>query len=76
MHEFIGWIGAFLYIAAYFLLSIKKLTADKLIYQLMNIFGGLCLIINSYHQHDNPSMVTNAVWASIGLFAIFYNRNR
>ena len=42
----------------------------------MNIFGGLCFIINSYHQHDNPSIVTNAVWASIGLFAIFYNRNR
>ena len=76
MHELIGWIGAFLYIAAYFLLSIKKLTADNLSYQLMNIFGGLCLIINSFHQHDNPSIVTNAVWASIGLFAIFYNRNR
>jgi hypothetical protein len=71
MHEFIGWIGALLYVIASFLLSINKLRADKLPYQLLNIFGGICLIINSTHQKDYPSIVTNAVWATIGLFAIF-----
>lgn len=74
MHEIIGWIGAFLYIIAYFLLSIKKLQPDKLAYQLLNILGGACLIVNSLHQSDYPSIFTNAVWATIGIFAIYYNR--
>ena len=74
MHEIIGWVGAFLYIVAYFLLSIKKLKADKFPYQLLNILGGICLIVNSLHQDDYPSIVTNAVWAGIGVFAIIYNR--
>ena len=39
MHEVIGWIGALLYIIAYFLISIKKLQADQVIFQLLNILG-------------------------------------
>jgi hypothetical protein len=74
MHAFIGWTGALLYIVAYFLLSIKKLKADDLIYQVLNILGGICLIVNSLHQSDYPSIVTNALWATIGVFAIYYNR--
>lgn len=76
MEQVIGWTGAFLYVTAYFLLSIKKLHADDVTYQLMNIFGGLCLIVNSFHQNDYPSMFTNLVWAGIGIFAIYYNRAR
>jgi hypothetical protein len=33
MHEVIGWIGALLYIIAYFLISIKKLQAGQVIFQ-------------------------------------------
>ena len=72
----IGWIGALLYIVAYFLLCIKKLRVDDVSYQLMNIFGGVCLIVNSFHQADFPSVFTNAVWAGIGMFAIYYNRTK
>ena len=46
MHEVIGWIGALLYIIAYFLISIKKLQADQVVFQLLNILGGVCLIVN------------------------------
>ena len=74
MEQAIGWIGAILYIVAYFLLCIKKVTAENLSYQLMNILGGACLIVNSLHQSDYPSVFTNLVWAGIGIFAIFYNR--
>ena len=62
MHEVIGWIGALLYIIAYFLISIKKLQADQVAFQLLNILGGVCLIVNSMHQSDYPSVFTNGVW--------------
>jgi hypothetical protein len=76
MHEIIGWIGAFLYIIAYLLVSIKKIRADQLNFQLLNISGGICLIVNSLHQSDYPSVFTNGVWAAIGVFAIYYNKRR
>lgn len=76
MEVTIGWIGAALYISAYFLLCIKKLRVEDLTYQLMNIFGGVCLIVNSFHQDDYPSVLTNLVWAGIGMFAIYYNRTK
>jgi hypothetical protein len=63
MHEVIGWIGALLYIIAYFLISIKKLQADQVIFQLLNILGGVCLIVNSLHQSDYPSVLLNGIWA-------------
>jgi len=74
--EIIGWTGALLFIVAYFLLSIRKLRADKAPYQLMNIAGGICLVVNSFHTHDCPSVLTNLIWAGIGVFAIYFNRAR
>jgi hypothetical protein len=76
IQQILGWTGALLFILAYFLLSIKKLKPDKLPYQLLNIFGGIGLVINSFHTHDYPSMLTNTIWASIGVFAIYFNRTR
>ena len=76
MQAVIGWIGALLYIIAYFLISIKKLQADQVIFQLLNILGGVCLVVNSLHQSDYPSVFTNGVWASIGIFAIYYNKRK
>ena len=76
MHVIIGWLGAFLYIIAYFLVSIKKIQADHLTFQLLNIAGGVCLIVNSLHQSDYPSVFTNGVWAAIGVFAIYYNKRK
>jgi len=69
--EIIGWIGAFLFITAYFLLSINVLKADKIPYQLMNVLGGLSLVINSIDLKDYPNFVTNVIWMCIGIFAIF-----
>ena len=76
IHEFIGWAGALLFIGAYLLLSIGKLRADKLPYQLLNILGGVCLVVNSVHTRDYPSVITNVIWAGIGVFAIYFNRRR
>lgn len=76
MQEIIGWIGALLYIIAYFLVSVKKIQADHLTFQLLNISGGICLIVNSMHQADYPSVFTNGVWAAIGVFAIYYNKRK
>lgn len=68
--EAMGWIGSVLYIIAYLLLSLKKLTADNPLYHLLNVLGALGLIVNAFHWGDLPSVVTNIVWLGIGLLAI------
>ena len=73
IQEIIGWAGALLFMIAYFLLSIKKLRPDELPYQLLNIAGGISLVVNSFHMHDYPSVFTNMIWAGIGVFAIYFN---
>jgi len=76
MHEVIGWIGALLYIIAYFLISIKKLQADQVIFQLLNILGGVCLIVNSLHQSDYPVFLRMESGRQFGIFAIYYNKRK
>ncbi|NOS57438.1 MAG: hypothetical protein HOP37_14450, partial [Cyclobacteriaceae bacterium] len=42
----LGWIGSLLVIGAYGLNSYQKIKSDSLIFQLMNLAGGILLIIN------------------------------
>ncbi|WP_446497229.1 CBU_0592 family membrane protein [Hwangdonia seohaensis] len=68
--EIIGWFGALLFIFAYLLLSFNKIKADKTPYQLMNVLGAICLMINSYKIDDDPNFILNFVWMCIGVIAI------
>lgn len=70
IYEIIGWIGSVFYLVAYFLLSVNKLDADKVPYQLMNVIGAVCLVICSYDTQDRPNFFTNLVWMGIGLYAM------
>ena len=63
--EWIGWLGAALYIGAYFFLSIRKLSADKPFYHVLNALGGLCLIINAVSLKDSPNFFINLIWLFI-----------
>lgn len=65
--EFIGWAGSLLVIAAYGLNSYQKLRSDSLIFYLMNIAGGACLIIYSFYKEANPNIFINVVWVLIAI---------
>ncbi|WP_052143779.1 CBU_0592 family membrane protein [Wocania ichthyoenteri] len=68
--QIIGWFGAASYLISYFLLSINKLKANSITYQLMNVIGGICLVISAYDTKDKPNLFTNFVWMCIGLATI------
>ncbi|WP_147321471.1 MULTISPECIES: CBU_0592 family membrane protein [unclassified Arenibacter] len=68
--EIIGWTGSALFIISYFLLSINRLSARSMLYQLMNVVGGICLLICAYDTQDRPNLFTNLIWIFIGVFAI------
>jgi len=76
LYTILGWAGALFYITAYILVSAKKIQADKPLFHWLNITGGLLMVINALGQLDYPNVFVNAVWAIIGLFALYYYNKR
>ncbi|MER7272820.1 hypothetical protein ABT369_00035 [Dactylosporangium sp. NPDC000244] len=68
---FMGWVGAGLVLAAYGLVSAKRLTGDGFAFQAMNIVGAVALAWNSAVSHAWPSTAVNVVWVGIGAVAMF-----
>jgi lipid-A-disaccharide synthase-like uncharacterized protein len=65
----IGWLGVIFCTTGYLLLSIKLITAEHLLFQLLNIVGGLCLVTIALYSNDLPNVVANLLWMFVGLFA-------
>ena len=68
--DILGWIGTFLFLTAYLLVSLKKVDGESLLYQGMNIVAGLLLVINTLYWKAYPSLGLNAAWIAIGLFTL------
>ena len=72
--DMVGWAGVVCYVAGYLLLTLGYLKPHQYAFHFFNILGAIGLITNSAHHHDTPSVVVNAVWLAIGLFAICRRR--
>lgn len=67
----LGWIGSILLIAAYFLNSKDKITAQSIEYQSMNIIGSIFLVVNTVYFGAYPSSVVNIIWVFIGMYYLY-----
>jgi hypothetical protein len=65
-----GWSGVVALLAAYLLVSTRKLEGDSIPYQALNLGGSALLIVNSFYFGALPSVGVNAVWICIALFAL------
>jgi len=74
--EILGWIGALAVIVAFLLNSIKKLRSESPTYLLLNLTGGLLLVINTLYKAAYPSAFVNVVWVIIALYALLTKRIR
>jgi hypothetical protein len=68
--DVVGWLGAFLLLAAYALVSARKLEGDSFRYQVLNILGAIFLITNSFYYGAFPSVTVNVVWIGIAVYTI------
>jgi hypothetical protein len=66
-----GWLGMFLIILDYFLLSLKKLKFNSIPYNLLNLFGGVGMLINAFYTKLWPVVVLNIFWIGIAVFSIY-----
>ncbi len=72
----VGWIGMALLISAYALVTTGRLLGPSLTFQLMNLFGGAFLMINSAYYGAWPSAGLNLVWVVIGVVGLARARLR
>jgi hypothetical protein len=70
LYPILGYVGAFAYLLAYFLLSINKIKADQPIYHALNIVGAIGLTINAIYFADPPNVIVNLVWGLIAVTAL------
>jgi hypothetical protein len=72
--DILGWTGSILYLLAYALVSAKKTEGDSVLstgplrlYQGMNIFAGVLLVVYTLSLGAYATTGLNAVWVAIGL---------
>ena len=70
MFDLIGWIGAIFYILGYGLVATHRLSSDKKLFHILNIFGAVGLSIAGWHNHDIPSFGLNVSWGFIAIFGL------
>jgi hypothetical protein len=52
------------------LVSTNRLRGDSVAYQLLNLAGGVFLVINTIYWGAYPSTFVNLVWIGIAIFAL------
>lgn len=67
--ETIGWAGSAAVIAAYALNSYQKIKSDSLVFQLLNLTGGIFLIVYTNYKAF-ASTVINVVWVVVAVSAL------
>ena len=74
--DVIGWAGAAALLAAYGLVSAKRLEGDSMTFQLLNLIGAILLTINTAYYGAFPSTFVNVVWIGIGVGAILHIKKK
>ena len=68
--EILGWYGAFAILGAYFLVSFNTISAESLLFQLLNASGAIGLLVIASYKGVKQAVLVNAVWLIIALVAI------
>lgn len=68
--DIVGWAGAVLVLAAYGLVSTKRLDGDSVIYQALNVAGAVGMLINTYVRGALPSAALNVIWIGVGIYVL------
>ena len=67
--DIVGWIGSFLVVLAYLLLSTKKIKPG-LNYQLLNLLSAILMAIGLFPRDAWFSFALQIAWGLIAIFAI------
>ena len=72
--QIVGWVGTFLIVLAYFLVSYKKVDGSNKYYQLMNLFGAIGVGTNVFYQRAWPAFALQIVWGIIAVTSLLRSK--
>ncbi len=68
--DILGWIGAIALLVAYALISARRVEGDSTGYELLNLVGGVLLMLNTLYYGAYPSSFLNLFWIAVALYAL------
>lgn len=68
--EIIGWVGSIEILLAYGLNSYQKIRSDSLAFSLLNLTGGIFLMVYTIYKDAFANTFVNMVWVVIALIAL------
>jgi hypothetical protein len=72
--DMFGWIGAGSLLWAYGMISMGKVSAGSLNYQLANLFGSMLLLVNTVFYGAYPSSTVNVLWIGVAILSLVRSR--
>lgn len=75
--QIVGWLGAFMVILAFYLISHDKISSKNVFYHLLNLCGAVLVGVNAFYMNALPSLGIQILWAGVSVLAILnLNRSR
>jgi hypothetical protein len=71
----VGWVGAAGTVGAYALVSQRRLDANSMRFQTINVLGAGLLGVSALSVGNWPSMMSNLVWMFFGVHALVQARH-
>lgn len=66
----VGLLGMLVTLLAYFLLQVRRLSGNGLVYQLMNALGSAAIIVSLLYAFNLPAMILEIAWLAISLYGM------
>ena len=70
-YDFIGNIGVFMILIAYFMLQLNRINNHSLTFSLMNACGAFLILVSLYFDFNLSAFVIEFCWLLISLYCIY-----
>ena len=70
-YDFIGNIGVFMILSAYFMLQLNRIDNRALTFSLMNFSGAFLILVSLYFDFNLSAFVIEFFWLFISLYGIY-----
>ena len=76
-YDMVGSLGVLLVLAAYLLLQMRKLSADSLMYSVVNALGAGCILVSLFKDFNFSAAAIETAWLAISIWGVilYYSRN-
>lgn len=75
-YDWSGLFGVILILLAYFMLQAGRVRGDALVYQLMNAFGAIAVLISLLYAFNLSAFVMETAWLAVSIYGIARGRRR